>query len=398
MFKEELDLVLLAGGRGKRISRFTKNTPKPLLKINNKSFLQYLLNYYSKYNFTKIYILAGYKGSKIKKIYHKKKINLIPIECIVEKKLLGTGGALNLLKKIIKRNFLLINGDSFLKINLDNFLKKKLNKNIISRMALIKNKNYKSNNKLSNLSIKNNIVNNSGNLMNAGVYFFKKKILNYCKNSNFSLETDLINKLILRKKIEGKLIKSYFIDIGTYANLKIAKKTFTKNFATSSAFFDRDGVLNDDKGYTYKMRDLKFKKNVFKTLKMLNKKNINIFIITNQSGIARGYYNENNFFDFQRKFKKILDKKNIYINDVRYCPYHKNAKIKKYRKNSLYRKPGNLMIEDLKKKWDVNTKKSFMIGDKKSDMLAAKKSKIYYEYAKVDIFQQVKRICKNLRI
>jgi len=398
MFKEKLDLVLLAGGRGKRISRFTKNTTKPLIKITNKSFLQYLLNYFSKYHFSKIYILAGYKGEKIKKIYHKKLINLIPIECSVEKKPLGTGGALNLLKNKITNNFILINADSFLDINLDIFLKKKVDKKILTRIALIKNKNYKSNNKLSNLNIKNNIVNNSGNLMNAGVYFFNKKILNHCINPIFSLENDLIKKLIIKKKVEGRLIKSYFIDIGTYANLKIAKQTFGKHFAKSSVFFDRDGVLNYDKGYTHKIKDLKFKKNVFKTLKLLNKKNINIFIVTNQSGIARGYYSEKDFLDFQIKFKKILERKNIYINDLRYCPYHKNATIKKYKKNSLFRKPGNLMIEDLKKKWDVNIAKSFMIGDKISDKLAAQKSKIYFEFAENDIFQQVKRICKNFKI
>jgi D-glycero-D-manno-heptose 1,7-bisphosphate phosphatase len=208
----------------------------------------------------------------------------------------------------------------------------------------------------------------------------------------------MAKKLIIKKKVEGKLIKSYFIDIGTYANLKIAKQTFGKHFSKSSVFFDRDGVLNYDKGYTHKIKDLKFKKNVFKTLKLLNKKNINIFIVTNQSGIARGYYSEKDFLDFQIKFKKILEKKNIYINDLRYCPFHKNATIKKYKKNSLFRKPGNLMIEDLKKKWDINIAKSFMIGDKISDKLAAQKSKIYFEFAEKDIFQQVKRICKNFKI
>ena len=84
--KKKVDLVILAGGKGSRLKGLTRNTPKPLLKINKISFLQYLINYYSKYDFEKIYILAGYKGSKIKRQFHNKIFNLIPIECFIEKK------------------------------------------------------------------------------------------------------------------------------------------------------------------------------------------------------------------------------------------------------------------------------------------------------------------------
>ena len=107
------------------------------------------------------------------------------------------------------------------------------------------------------------------------------------------------------------------------------------------------------------------------------KNNINIFIITNQAGIAKNYFSEKNFIKFSKTIKNKFLKKKIYINDIRYCPYHPLAIVKKYKKKSNFRKPGNLMIEDIKKNWIVDKKKSFMIGDKISDKLAAKKSKIY---------------------
>ena len=75
-------------------------------------------------------------------------------------------------------------------------------------------------------------------------------------------------------------------------------------------------------------------------------------------------------------------KNNIFIDDVQFSPYHIKAKIKKYRKNSLLRKPGNKMIEIIKKDWDININKSFMIGDKNSDRLAAKKSNLKFYYPK----------------
>ena len=105
---QNLDLVILAGGLGKRISFITKSIPKPLIKFGKLSFLNHLINFYAKYNFNKIYILAGYKGNLIKKKFDKKIINLTPIKCIVEKKLKGTAGALKELKKQKMKNFILV--------------------------------------------------------------------------------------------------------------------------------------------------------------------------------------------------------------------------------------------------------------------------------------------------
>jgi D-glycero-D-manno-heptose 1,7-bisphosphate phosphatase len=87
----------------------------------------------------------------------------------------------------------------------------------------------------------------------------------------------------------------------------------------------------------------------------------------------------------------FLDNK-IIIHDVEYCPFHKKAKNLKYKKNSLLRKPGNLMIENLKKKWDINLHKSFFIGDKNSDELAAKKSGLKFYYESKNFYKQIRNL------
>ena len=227
---KKIDLIILAGGKGQRIKKYTKFIPKPLIKIKHKPFLKYLLNYYSKYDFNKILLLCGYKGNKIKKIYHKKKINLIPIECIIEKRRLGTGGALYQIKNKLKNDFLLVNGDSFLEFDFKKFLEKKFQSNSLGKIILVSRKSYKTNNKLSSLRLdyKKNLIKFNGDYMNAGIYFFKKKILKNILKTNYSLENDILPKLILKKKIEGVLGKGFFIDIGTYKNLKIAKKQLYK--------------------------------------------------------------------------------------------------------------------------------------------------------------------------
>ena len=392
---KKIDLVILSGGKGSRISKYLGSDPKPLYKYNKIPFLQHLLNYFHKYPFSNTYILAGYKGNKIFKLYNNKVINLVKIKCLVEKSPLGTGGALKSLKNLIKNDFILVNGDSILLHNYnfifnDNF---KTNKNYI---FLINNNNYKSNSKLANLSLsKKKIVrfDTKKKLMNAGVYFFKKNILtDKLIKKKCSLENDLIPKLIIKKNIYGILSKSPFIDIGTPTNIKKAKNFLKIHLCKKAAFFDRDGVIIHDNGYVHKTKNIKFLNNVFKSLKYLIRQNFHIFIVTNQAGIAKKKFTEKQFFYFQNYMKLLFAKNNINIDDIQFCPYHRNALIPKYKKITNMRKPGNGMIKLIEKKFLIIKKKSFFIGDQKKDFLAAKKSKLYFEYIKLNMYEQVRRL------
>ncbi len=385
------DVVILAGGKGTRIKKFLKNYPKPMLKFNNKNFLVYLINQISKYNFRKIFLLTRYKSEIIERKFKNKIINFIKIECIKEKKPMGTGGALNLIKSKTN-NFILLNGDTIFDINYLKFLNF-IKKNSLGKIALLNNLTKK-NKKLSSLDLKNGIVKykKHGTLMNGGVYFFKKKILNYVPNNNCSLEEDVLPSLINKKKISGQKFNNFFLDIGTRETLKNAKTKLKKNHYKPAVFLDRDGVINDDLGYVYKIKNFKFRKGVIKGLRYLQKKNYYIFIVTNQAGIGKKIFKESDYFKLHNYLKNFLANKNIFFNDVLHSPYHPKAKLKKYKKNSKMRKPNNLMIKKIFRNWDIDRKKSFMIGDKKSDFLAAKKSKINFHYAGANFFQQIKKI------
>ena len=113
------DLVILVGGRGKRLGKITNHTPKPLIKIKNKKFLDILFSKFIKYNFNKIFLICSYKKDKFFKLYHKKKIHNSEIVCIDEGSAKDTGGGLYKLRKLIKRGFFLINGDSYFDIDLN---------------------------------------------------------------------------------------------------------------------------------------------------------------------------------------------------------------------------------------------------------------------------------------
>ena len=390
-----LDLVILAGGKGSRVKKFLKNNPKPMAKFNNKYFIEYIIQNFSKYNFKRIFILTGYKSKIIINKFHKKLFNFVEITCLKEKTPMGTGGALSILKKNKINDFVLINGDTIFDINL-NLLINTIKKKQIGSIALIKNLSKKKY-KLNNLRLNKNKITNQikGNLKNGGIYFFKKKILKFFKNKNSSLENDILPKLIKKELLSGKIFNNFFLDIGTPNDYKKAKKLLYKKFLRPAVFLDRDGVINYNKNYVYKKKDFKFRPNVIKGLKLLNEKGYYIFIITNQAGIAKNIFKENDFINLHTYIKAKLQKLNIFINDVSYSPFHPEAKIKKYKKNSLTRKPGNLMIKRIKNKWHINFKKSFMIGDQVSDQLCAKKSKLYFEFVKKNFHSQIKSIIKN---
>ena len=391
--KNNLSLVILAGGEGSRLKKIIGKKQKCIAQINKKPFLDYIINQYSKYNFKKIYILVGKSSEEVISLYHGKEFNFVKIECLAEKKLLGTAGALFKLRNKIK-DFILVNGDSILDIELNKFFP--LNENFICKMSLVTNKNYLSNKKLSKLNIKKKIVINTDSekgYMNGGVYLFNKNIFKYIKNKKTSLEEDVLPDLIKKKKVIGKIYKdNFFFDIGTKENYFKSEKLLKKHFNRPAVFLDRDGVINHDYGYVSKFKNFKFKEGVIKGLDFLIKKNYYIFLITNQAGIAKKKLTLNEFKILQIQIKEYLGKKNIFFDSVSFCPHHKDGKIKKFTKNCKFRKPQIGMIKKLYKKWHIETKNSFFIGDQISDELCANRSNLRFFYAKKNFYYQVKQI------
>ncbi len=218
---------MFVGGRGLRLGKITKRVPKPLIKFNGKNFLDYQLNNLKKLNPKKIILLCGYKTNFFEKKYNNKNLGKSKLICIKEKKLLGTGGSLENSKKFITDFTLVCNGDTYFDYDFTKLKNIKFNDIFL---FLVKNKNYKTNNKLSKLSLKKNIINynSKSNLMNSGFYLISKKFKKFLKKGENSLENNVIHELIIKKKIKGKLLKGNHIDIGTLKNLKYFKK-FSKS-------------------------------------------------------------------------------------------------------------------------------------------------------------------------
>ena len=160
-------------------------------------------------------------------------------------------------------------------------------------------------------------------------------------------------------------------------------------------FLDRDGVINKNFGYVFSAKNFVWLKNVKMAIKYAYIKKYLIIVVTNQSGVARGYYSENDIRKLHSEINKQLKTINCKIHDFFYCPYHPKHGNKKYKKDSFLRKPNPGMILKAANKWNIDLSKSLMIGDKKIDMIAAKRSNLKFIKKKYNLLNEIKKNLKS---
>ena len=389
------ECVILAGGYGTRLGKITKKIPKPLIKINRKPFIFYIIENLYRQGIKKFYILTFYKHEKfLKKL--PKKFKEATIHIIKEKKKLGTAGSINNIKKKLDKSFFVVNGDTFFDINVrdleyrTNHVRSNIGVSIISSKNHNGYKSYKIN-KLNEVT-DYNFTKSKLKFVCGGVYFLRKNVLNKFKKTEIlDIDKDLIQKN-LNKKIIAKEYKSDFIDIGSPRSLKKSNNFIKKKIMRPCFFLDRDGVINEEKKYVHRIKHFVWRKNIFKAIKLLNDNGYHIFIVTNQAGIAKGFYTEKQFHKLNNWMLKEFNKKGSFIDKVYYCPFHPKAKFKKFRKKTNLRKPGNGMILKALREWKIIKSKSFLIGDSYTDLSAGKKTGIKSYFVKKDIFKQINEL------
>ncbi|HEY6024943.1 MAG TPA: HAD family hydrolase [Pseudolabrys sp.] len=138
-----------------------------------------------------------------------------------------------------------------------------------------------------------------------------------------------------------------------------------------AAFLDRDGVLNVDHGYTHRPEQLEWIGGAPEAVRLLNEAGYFVFVVTNQSGVARGYYDEDAVKSFHSNMQESLAAHNAHVDAFYYCPHHPEGTIKPLAVRCRCRKPGPGMLEQAAREWPIELATSFLIGDKEEDMAAA---------------------------
>ena len=146
--------------------------------------------------------------------------------------------------------------------------------------------------------------------------------------------------------------------------------------STPALFLDRDGVINVDIGYLHKPEDCIFVDGIFDLVKRANSLGYKVFIVTNQAGIARGYYTKAHFLEFSAWMKEEFNRHLAHIDEIYFCPHHPAHGVGEYLTECDCRKPAPGMLLKAQAAFDIDMQASVMVGDNISDLEAAKAAKV----------------------
>ncbi|MBF0096021.1 MAG: D-glycero-beta-D-manno-heptose 1,7-bisphosphate 7-phosphatase [Magnetococcales bacterium] len=139
-------------------------------------------------------------------------------------------------------------------------------------------------------------------------------------------------------------------------------------------FFDRDGVLNIDHGYVHRVEQFTWVEGAREAILWCNQQGYLVIVVTNQSGIARGYYDEAQLQELTAWMQEQLAFDGAHMDGVYYCPHHPEAKDPYYRRQCQCRKPQPGMLEQAIGEWEIDRERSILIGDNQTDLQAAQQA------------------------
>lgn len=372
--------VVLVGGLGSRLGELTKNTPKPMLPINGVCFLDILLSNLARHGFNNVLLLAQYKSEVIRAHYSNIRIKNLQIQIVEEKVPKGTGGALLEAAHLLDDVFLLVNGDTYFDINylalLENFDSSTLDLSLalceVENAARYGKVQLDPDGSIKSFAEKSSVSGVSG-FISAGIYIVSRRIINNIQPGFVSLENDIIPDLVERKRVMGRVFDGFFIDIGLPSSYQKAQKELDVQQVRPAIFLDRDGTINFDAGYTHKTEDLKFLPGVPEAIRAFNDAGYLVIVISNQSGIARGYFDHEQVHNFNREINRRIQNYGAHIDAFYFCPHHPEGSVAWLKQICECRKPGTALFSQACLEWNIDLDQSVMIGDKDIDLAAAKK-------------------------
>ena len=390
-----MQAVIICGGKGNRLKKIYRFTPKALIKFNRMSNLQYQIYQLKRNGINDFLFLTNFMKKKITSFLKKQNINNCKI--LSDKNTFGTAGSLIGAKKYLKNEFIVLYSDIFIEFDFNNFIKFSRKKNSDCSVVVQANSHphdsdtveYDKYNVINKIIFKNSKAKKINNAT-ASIFYFKKssiKNIFFKKNLSKDIVKDILPIIIKKKHLYAYKTIEYLNDFGTpdrFRDVKhCIKKGNIKNLALknkkTAVFLDRDGVINKELGVGVKnINDFHILPKVGKAIAKLNINNIPCFIVSNQSVLAKKQITLDHFKKIIMFFDMYLSKHKAYVDDFLFCPNYKNIKYKD-KKNSFFskfRKPNPGMIFSLTKKYNINLSKSYLIGDSDTDVLAGKRARV----------------------
>jgi D,D-heptose 1,7-bisphosphate phosphatase len=410
--------VIMAGGRGTRISSIASDIPKPMIKIEGIPILERELECLRSQGFTDIIITVSHLGHIIMD-YFGDGSGISPatnkpfganIEYFVEKEPLGNAGALFRLKDKLKEDFLLLNADAMFDIDFNRFVEfHKAKGGLVTLFTHPNNHPYDSGLVITDkdqcvlkwLTKEDDRGDYYKNCVNAGLHVISPKVLEMkVETPKIDLDRQVLKPLCATGTMFAYNSPEYVKDMGTPDRYKAvcedvkAGRVQAKNLKNKqkAIFLDRDGTINKYVGFLRSVDDFELLNGVSEAIRKINASGYLAIVVTNQPVIARGEVSLEELEVIHNKMETLLGNDGAYLDAIYYCPHHPDKGYEgervEYKIDCECRKPKPGMLLQAAKDFNIDLASSYMIGDSKNDILAGKNAGCKTVYIGNDDFEQ----------
>lgn len=394
-----MKVVLMAGGRGTRISELFPDIPKPLIPIDNIPVLEREIISLRDQGFTDIILTIGYMAEKIQEYFGNGEKWGVKIEYFVEEKPLGNAGALFFLD--LKEGFLLLNADAVFDVDFNRMVT--FHKQHGSLVTLFTHPNshpYDSgliiageNGKVEKwLAKEDERPLYYKNRVNAGLHVISPKALELSGINKEDIgdgrKVDLDRQILKPLCGTGTMFcydsPEYVKDMGTPERFQQVEEDFKKGVVQAknlknkqkAIFLDRDGTINKYVGFLRKEEEFELLPGVAESVKKINESGYLSIVVTNQPVIARGEVTFEGLETIHNKMETLLGKKGAYLDSIYFCPHHPHSgyegEVKELKIDCDCRKPKPGMLLKAAEDLNIDLSQSYMVGDGENDIKAGK--------------------------
>jgi len=369
-----MEAIILAGGFGTRLRHIVPDVPKPMAPVDGRPFLRYLLDDLTSKGVDRIILAVGYMKEVIME-YFGGSYRGAELIYSSEDTPLFTGGAVKQALELCREeSVFVVNGDTYFDVDLKAMAEFKAGKNSSFVLAARPMSNF---DRYGTLDLDNTgkilkfceKMPTEYGIINGGIYLMDRAFLADIEAQAFSLESDVLEKVVGLKELFAFISKGYFIDIGVPIDYEQAQTDFRERHPVlKAAFFDRDGTINVDVNYLHKPEDLVFIDGMPDFIHKWNQWGYKVIVVTNQAGIARGMYTEEDMRALHRHMNERLAEWGAHIDAFYHCPHHP-----KFTGACSCRKPEPGMLEKAIYEFDLDPAQCIMFGDKPWDVEAAQR-------------------------